>query len=89
MSIKPALQIQSRVNGLVVALPNVKGIDGLAKHFKTKGDNELVFAEVKTTGRSRKTGASMQIGSPAEEGGEPATRPRSRRATGTTAEELA
>lgn len=88
MSVKPALQVQSRVNGLVVALPNVKGIDGLAKHFKTKGDNELVFADVKTTGRRRNAAGSMQIGSPAEEGNEPASKPRGRRAAGTAAEDL-
>lgn len=88
MSTKPALQVQSRVNGLVVALPNVKGIDGLAKHFKTKGDNELVFAEVKTTGRGRKSSGSMQIGSPAEEGSELAGKPRGRRAAAPTAEDL-
>lgn len=89
MSAKPTLQVQSRVNGLVIALPNVKGIDGLGKHFKTKGDNELVFADVKVTGRRRKAEGSMQIGSPAEEGNETAGKPRGGRAAATTAEELA
>lgn len=72
---KPALQVQSRVNGLVIALPNHQNIAGLAKHFNTRGDNELVFADVKTTGRRRApSGESMRIGSPAEEPGEAAAR---------------
>lgn len=89
MSAKPTLQVQSLKNGLVIALPNVRGIDGLAKHFKTKGDNELIFADVKVTGRRRKVDSSMQIGSPAEESSEPAGKPRGRRAAATTAEDLA
>lgn len=72
---KPALQVQSRVNGLVIALPNHQNIAGLAKHFNTRGDNELVFADVKTTGRRRApAGESMRIGSPAEEPGEATAR---------------
>ena len=74
---KPQLQVQSRVNGLVIALPNHQNIGGLAKHFSTRGDNELVFADVKTTGRRRKADDSMRIGSPAEE---PADKSRGKKA---------
>lgn len=62
-AIIPQLQVQSRLNGLVVALPNHSNIGGLAKHFNSKGDNELVFAEVKTTGRRRSAETPMRIGS--------------------------
>lgn len=69
--IVPQLQVQSRTNGLVIALPNHQGVAGLAKHFNTRGDNELIFAEVKVTAAGRRKAASgehMKIGSPAEEG---------------------
>lgn len=64
----PRLQVQSRVNGLIVALPNTKDITGLAQHFNTRGDNELIFAAVKTGAKPRKTAAkTMKLDSPSAE----------------------
>lgn len=86
---KPQLQVQSRKNGLVIALPNHQNIGGLAKHFQTRGDNELVFSEIKTTGRKRANAdAPVKIGSPAAEDGADSGK-RKKRETGSAADDLA